>query len=195
MAFTEFINKLFIGYEKDIYAVLLYTLGVVIYAIVIWNFYTNLSKRDLIKFNLHNFDFETTGKKFFDLISYFIKYLIITPILSFFWFLVILFFLFVLAKSQTVYNILIIGITLITATRISAYYNEKLSEELAKIIPLTLLALFVVDPTIFSIDLVISRFNELPKFFPLILRFFIIIALLEFVLRIFYELKELITGD
>jgi|SRR3989344_539508 len=192
---VSMIDKFFLGYERDIYAVLIYTVGIVIYSIIVWNFYINLSKRDLIKFDLYKFDIDSPVKKVFDIFSYFLKYLIITPLLSSFWFIVMLFFLFILSKSQSIYSILIISITLIGATRISSYYNEKLSEDLAKAIPFTLLALFVIDPAIFSINIVLARFNEIQNFLPLILRFLVLIVLLEFILRMFHEIKELIRGD
>jgi len=195
MAFTDFIDTFFLGFENDISKMMIYTLGIVVYSIVFWKFYTNLSRRDLIKFDLLKFDFDTPGRKFFDLIEYFLKYLIISPLLIFIWFLVILVFLFILSKSQSVYNILIIGITLIGATRISAYINEKMAEELAKLVPIALLAIFVVDPGIFSFDIVLNKFVELNSYFSLVLRFLVIIVLLEFVLRMFYEIKELISGD
>ena len=192
---VSMIDKFFLGYERDIYAVLIYTVGIVIYSIIVWNFYINLSKRDLIKFDLYKFDIDSPVKKVFDIFSYFLKYLIITPLLSSFWFIVMLFFLFILSKSQSIYSILIISITLIGATRISSYYNEKLSEDLAKVIPFTMLALFVIDPAIFSINIVLARFNEIQNFLPLILRFLVLIVLLEFILRMFHEIKELIRGD
>ena len=195
MAFTDIIDKFFIGYESDVYNVLLYTLGAIIYAIIIWKFYTNLSKRDLIKFNLYEFDFSSAGGKFFHLISYFIKYLILTPILTCIWFLMLLLVLFLLAKSQTVYNLLLTSFTLIGAVRAASYYNERLSEDLAKVVPFTLLAIFVIDPAIFTFDVITNRINELPNFLPLILRFLVVVVVLEFILRFLYEIKELVTGD
>ena len=195
MTFADFINTFFLGFENDISRMMLYTLGIVIYAIVFWKFYTNLSKRDLMKFNLLKFDFDTPGKKFLDLIEYFLKYLIISPLLIFIWLLIIIIFLLILAKSQSMYNILIIGITLIGATRITSYINEKLAEELAKLIPIALLAIFVAEPGVFSFDIILNKFVELNTYLPLVLRFLVIIVLLEFVLRMFYEIKELITGD
>jgi len=195
MSLNSFLDTIFIGYEKDIYAVLVYTIGIVIYSIFVWKFYAHLSRRDIIKFDLYKFDGDSPLKKLSDLISYFLKYLIMTPFVSAVWFIFMLFFLFILSKSQSVYEILIIGITLIGAIRISSYYNEELSKEIARVVPLTLLALFVIDPKIFSMSDVINRFNELPTFIPLIFRFLILFAVLEFVLRLFYEFKELITGD
>ena len=195
MSLSSFLDTIFIGYEKDVYAVLVYTVGIVLYSIFVWKFYIHLSRRDIIKFDLYRFDVGSPFKKLSDLISYLLKYIIITPFVSSIWFIFMLFFLFILSKSQSVYEILIIGITLIGATRISSYYNEDLSKEVAKVVPLTLLALFLIDPKIFSINDVVTRFSELPTFIPLILRFLILFAVLEFVLRLFYEFKELIRGD
>ena len=195
MAFLDFIDTLFLGYESDISKMMIYVLGMVIYSIVFWKFYTNLSKRDLMKFDLIEFDFDSPGGKFLDLVSYFFKYIIISPLLIFIWFLVILVFLSILAKSQSMYDILIIGITLIGATRITAYINEKLAEEVAKVVPIALLAIFVASPNVFSFDLVLNRFSEITTYTGLLLRFLIVIVLLEFILRVVYEIKELIVGE
>jgi nitrate reductase assembly molybdenum cofactor insertion protein NarJ len=40
-----------------------------------------------------------------------------------------------------------------------------------------------------------NRINELPNFLPLILRFLVVVVVLEFILRFLYEIKELVTGD
>lgn len=189
----DLVNKLFIGYEKDLYAVLLYTVAMVVYAVIIWHFYRNLATRDLIWLNIYKVKKEKSTKKIVHVISYFIEYILLSPLLIFFWFIIITLFLFFLAKSQELYNILIIAITLIATTRISAYYNEDLSKDLAKMIPFTLLGIFILDPRFFSIDLVLQRFVELPGFFDLILRFLIVIVLLEFILRILYEIKQFLS--
>jgi len=195
MGIQDYIISFFSGYEKDTYSLLIYIVSIIIYSFIVWNFYINLSKRDLIKFNLYKFDVDPAFKKFFDMISYLIKYIIVTPFLSAIWFIIMLTLLIFMAKSQEIYSLSIIVVTLIAATRATAYYDEGLAMELAKIIPFTLLTFFIIDPKIFNISVVLERFNEIPELIPLLLRFLAIVLLLEIVLRFLFEIKELFFGE
>ena len=112
------------------------------------------------------------------------KYIVIFPIFSFLWFGLLSLFLFFLAKSQSVETILLISMTIVSAVRATAYYDENLSKDLAKMIPFTMLGVFVVEPTGFSLAVVWERLVSIPTFVDLIGRYLLFVVLLEFVLRI-----------
>jgi len=158
---------------------LVYTVLIFVYAVFVWSFYKSVSKRDL--FHLEIKDYRHRWQK---RIMYIVKYLVFFPILTFLWFTAMSFILFFLSKSYNTETILIISMAMIAATRITAYYNRELSEEIAKILPLAILAIFIVDPTFFSLGLTIQRFEEYLTLAPLLLNYLIFIISLEFVLRV-----------
>ena len=101
--------------------------------------------------------------KFFAFIFYVLEYLIILPILSLFWFAILAMFLLVISKAESVLTILTISASLVAAVRISSYINQDLSNDLSKMLPLALLAFFIVEPTFFSFELLVQRFQTIPS--------------------------------
>jgi len=174
---TTFFTTIIGGYEQNFITLATYTVGMVVYAIVIWHFYRHLAKKEIFKRKRDG------GKG-----GYILKYLILFPLVSFIWFLIFSIFLFFLAKNISVENVLLVSITLISAVRVAAYYSEDLSKDLAKMIPFALLAIFIVDPSYFSTELVLQRINTFPTLFPLVLRYLLFTFVLEIVLRTIYNL-------
>src|SRR3989338_731122 len=151
---TQFIRSLD---SYDIVASLLvYTIIIFVYSVFVWSFYKTVSKRDLFKLEIR--DHRSVWQK---RALYVLKYLVFFPIFTFLWFAVMSAILLFLSKSYTTQNILVISMAMIAATRITAYYKRDLSEDIAKILPLGVLAIFIVDPSYFSLSLTISRFLEL----------------------------------
>ena len=73
---------------------------------------------------------------------------------------------------------------LIVAIRISAYYSEDLSKDVAKLLPFVLLGIFLVDPTYFNFEDVTNNINSLPGYVNQIIIYIIMIILVEWILRI-----------
>jgi TRAP-type mannitol/chloroaromatic compound transport system permease small subunit len=77
-------------------------------------------------------------------------------------------------------NILILTASLVASVRITAYVSEKLSQELAKMLPFTLIAMILIGDRLFSIQGLASRILEIPTLFsdlPYYLLFIIIVEL------------------
>jgi len=159
-----------------------------IYSILIWHFYRSVSKRDIFSIDPKKFKYEGAFGKFFDVILYLFKYTLIYPLLTFVFFFGYAVLLIFLSKSLDVNSILLTSISLISAIRVAAYYNEDLSKDLAKLFPFVMLAIFLLDPSFFSIEQIIQKIFELPNFFILGLRFILFVILLEWFLRIFYSI-------
>lgn len=168
------LSPIYAGYEGQLITLATYTIGMVVYAIVIWHFYRHLAKREI-------FSKKGTG-------GYVVKYMILFPLVSFIWFVILSLFLFFLAKNISVENVLLISITIVSAVRAAAYYNEDLSKDLAKMIPFALLGIFIVDPTYFSMELVLERIATLPTMFSLVLRYLLFAYVLEIILRLLHGL-------
>ena len=154
-----------LSFSGFIVPLLFYSLLLAIYAAFLWHFYKSVSKRDLFTF----------------------------PAMTFFWFFGLSAILFLLSKSQTTTDILTISMALVAAARITAYYKEGVAEEIAKILPLGVLAIFVVDPTYFSIDLTLRHFYGLPALAPLLINYLFFAVILELILRILFMIKVAIV--
>lgn len=172
----------------------LFTFGLFFYAVFVWYFYKTLSKRDLFKIDLEKYNLphvkhKTLGKVG-SVITYILKYGLIFPVFIFVWFLVLSIFLLILTEEVAVNHILLLSIVVVSTVRIASYFKEDLSNDLAKLIPLALLAISLTDPNFFLIETTIARFSEIPLLWSEILQFLIFSILLEWVLRILYLIKR-----
>jgi len=176
----------------------IFTIGLFIYAVFVWHFYRTLSKRDLFKIDLEKYNLphvkhKTLGKVG-SVIAYILKYGFIFPIYIFIWFLILSLFLLVLTEEATINNILLISVVVVSATRVTSYYKEDLSSDLAKLIPFALLAVSLIDPNFFSVETTIARLSEIPNLWAQILQFLIFSIVLEWILRILYLIKRNLSG-
>lgn len=158
---------------------------VVIYAIFIWKFYQSISTKNLLELNLNQYNKlkHPLFAKILAVIFYVIEYIIIFPILIFIWFSIFTLFLIVLTENLEIGALLLISATVIAAIRLTSYYKKKLSEDLAKLIPFTLLAISLVNPGFFSIERIFNQFRELSLIFNEILIYLVFIIILEVILR------------
>ena len=184
MAFYDFFiaSKDFILDEQ--YLNLLYSTIVLFAAsgLAWYIYYKQLARRDL--FDIPELDLNAKYTNVFNRIVYFLKYLFIFPMYSFIWFLIFSFLLFVLSKSRPIEDILFLGIMLVTATRIGAYVSEKLAEDMAKLLPLTLIAIFLMDPKAVTLQTVTSSFSIILNQFPRVAKYLLFIIVVEWLLRI-----------
>jgi len=170
---------------------LILVLMIVIYSIFVWKFYKFISKKNPLGLNLNQYN--KLQNSFFSRLThgalYFVEYILILPFLIFIIFSVFTFFLIILAQSQDTAQILIISAAIITAIRIVAYYKEDLSQEIAKMLPFTLLAITVLNPNNFSdtqyIERILGHISNISVFFSQILTYLMFIVLIEAVLRFF----------
>ncbi len=130
-----------------------YVIGIALYAVFIFNFYRFVSARDMFAFDVYRYDGSRYRffRSFFHVIGYVLKYLIVFPLFAFFWFAVLTIMLSFLSEGREVSEVLLISLATVSAIRFSAYYNEDLSRDLAKILPFALLALFLIDASFFDI--------------------------------------------
>lgn len=157
-----------------------------LYSIFTYKFYIYLSKKDLIELNLTRLNRIEHAflKRFFAIILYFIEYIIVLPFLIFFWFAVLALLILLISENQGINHVIVISASMVAAIRILAYYSEDLSRELAKIFPLTVLTIFILNPTFFSLERVATNLSQVPQFLTSILFFFILIIVLELILRL-----------
>jgi hypothetical protein len=166
---------------------------VTLYALFVWKFYRFLGKRDLLELNLSKYN--TTANKFFAVLLFILEYIVILPIVVFFWFFVVALILLVLAKEHTINSILLISAVIVGAVRITSYYKEDLSRDLAKMFPFTILAVAILTPGFLDLQDTISKISAVPNLLSNILIYLVIIMVLEFILRIVFLIMPPIDDE
>ncbi len=171
----------------------LYSAGIILYSIFVYNFYRSLSRKDIFSINLHQYNTAThpVFKKAIKLTLYFLEYIILFPLFTFLWFAFLAIFILVLSQEQNVSNVLLLTMAIIISTRVTAYYKEDLSKDLAKILPFALLGVFIINPNFFSISELILRIKEIPLLTRNILSYALFTIVLEFVIRVPYTAYNL----
>ena len=165
----------------------LIVLIILVYSVFVWKFYLPISRKDILKLNLGKYSKSEHPllAKLFAAMFYLIEYILILPFLIFFWFIVFTLFLIFITEDIALNSILIISSTIIAAIRMIAYYKEELSKDIAKILPMTLLAIAITKPGFFDMQRIIGSFKEIPGFLESISVYLLFIIILESVLRTF----------
>jgi hypothetical protein len=160
-------------------------IGITLYAVFVFKFYRFLAKKDIFELNLYKYNQASHPiiEKFFAVILYFIEYIIIFPLFIVFWFLMLTGFLSLLTKVSLA-NTVMLSMALVAAIRITAFYNEDLSKDLAKMIPFALLGVFLID---FKYMNMIDLKNFIPNLILMwktIFYYLLLAMILETILRV-----------
>lgn len=163
-----------------------FVIGMVIYSIFVFKFYRFLARKDIFKLNLAQYNTTSFGflRKIFSILFYVIEYILLFPVFVFFWFGIISLLFAFLMKEPIIQNILLVSMALVAAVRVTAYYTEELSKDLAKMMPFALLGIFLVDAAYFSYSESLVIVKQIPSTWNILLYYLIFIILLEFILRI-----------
>ena len=163
-----------------------YILLMAAYALFVFKFYRFVAARDMFVVDLSKYEESSLRwlRSSFHIVLYVLKYLVLFPIFAFFWFSVLTLILALLSKGQAFSDSLLIAIGTVGAIRATAYYNESLSRDLAKILPFTVLAIFLVDTSYFSVNDSIESLKEARDYTEEMLYYLLLLVVLEFVLRL-----------
>lgn len=199
MVFLDIVKEVFGNLLSfgDISLIIFYVLGIVFYAMITFNFYRFLGARDLFKLDLGQYsDFETTStRNFFKVIFYVLEFVFILPIIVFFWFFIVSVILLLLSETKDVSSILVASMALVASIRITSYYNEDLSKDLAKLMPLVLLGVFLPDVSSFSISSSFSFLVDFKIFWSQIVSYLGLVIIIEVGLRIIYGITRLFSTN
>ncbi|MBT4165873.1 hypothetical protein HOE04_02435 [archaeon] len=196
---SNYIQSIFDSVPEDykvLISLLLYTIFIALYAIFIWKFYKFLASKEIIQLNLKQYNYSNHPglEKFFAIGLYTVEYLVILPFLVLFWFAILSLFLLLLSE-QGAEQVLLVSAAIIASTRITAYVSEDLSKDLAKILPFTVLATFILGENFFDVSNLIAKIVEIPALFNNILMFIVFIFIVEFVLRGFYSIGQFFNSE
>jgi len=171
---------------SSLLAILSTALLISIYAIILWKFHKFITKKNILSLNLSKYNYSNHPilSKIFALVLFVLEYIIILPFIIFVWFAAFGTVILLLSGNRSLDSILILAAATISAIRILAYYKEELSQDVAKLMPLTLLVIFISNPDFSSLSHIAENIIQLPKFFVQITYYFILIASLELILRL-----------
>jgi hypothetical protein len=185
---TDISSELSIAEAKAMtWPLLLIIAGVAAYCIFIFKFYRFLGSKDIFKLNLRQYKgFLGFLEDIVEVLLYICEYLIILPLFIFFWFIVIALMITALSKIGNAQSILLLAMGIVGATRVAAFYNEELSMDMAKLLPLVLLSVFIFDIGSISYEFFVSTVKQFPSLWETALYYLVFIFLLEVLLRIAY---------
>lgn len=166
-------------------------LGIFIAGYLTWLMYIKLSKKDLFKFKMFEGHFASFGSA----VGYFLQYGLLFPIYSFIWFIAFVVCIYYMSANYPLSVIMFIGVILVGVVRVFAYVSERCAEDFAKLIPLTFLAMILINPSF--VTAAVSSWQPLVAGIISVeaLRYLIFIVGLEFILRSGYLIKLKLSGE
>ena len=174
----------------------LYLLGMVAYAMFIFKFYRFVAARDMFALDLSKYE-ESRFKwvrGLLHLVMYVAKYIIVFPLFAIFWFAVLTLVLAFLAKEQAFPQVILIALATVSAIRVTAYYREELSRDLAKILPFAVLGIFLVDASFFEVSSSLNILAQAEDHREKILYYLGFLIGLEFALRLLMGIMAFFIG-
>jgi hypothetical protein len=168
-----------------------YMLGVVLYALFVFRFYKWLARKDVLGLHLHKRHAgEGIISRILKIMMYTLENLILIPIFILIWSAVLAAFIIVLSKGLTTQQILLSSVALVACVRVAAYYSRNLAEDLGKMIPFTLLALFIFDTRSLAFGQSLEMLDELTGMWLIGLYYLLFVVILEFTMRIIHSLAN-----
>ena len=176
--------------------VVVYILGMTVYAVFVFNFYRFVATRDMFQIDLSKYEESRFRwiRAFLQIVMYVVKYLIVFPVFAFFWFAILTLILTFLSKEQSFTEILLMALATVSAIRVASYYNEALSMDLAKILPFAVLGIFVVDTSFFTVSGSLDTLLEAESYMENILYYLAFLIALEFALRLIFGAAKMIRA-
>jgi len=173
------IEKIIGGDLSGLASVFYLAIAIAIYAVIIYKFYRYIATRDC---------FKPSERKHTKTIG-FVKYFFLFPFVAVIYFMGFSLMLLFLSKDISVGVVLSTSFAVILAIRITAYYTEDLSKDLAKMLPFALLGIFLVSPSFFEYQDVIDKVNSFPDFVNTAVQFIIFLIIVEWILRILLSIR------
>ena len=177
--------------------VAIYVIGMAVYAVFIFKFYRFLASRDMFDLDFSKYE-ESRFKLvrgFLHLVSYGAKYIILFPAFAFFWFAVLTLILVFLSQDRAFSEVLLIALATVSAIRLTAYYDEDLSRDLAKILPFAVLAIFLIDGSFFEVDESLQVLKEVNNHRERIFYYLVFLIALEFALRLILSIAAFLISE
>lgn len=183
------------GFETQLVNLVQFAVGIALYGLFIYFFYEYFSRRNLLGHHLLK-----PGRGILAKLVGAVQYVLLFPVISFAFFIVLSFSFFFLATQpgdmttgSFIRQIMFLAMAVVTSVRITAYISESTSHDIAKLLPLGLLGVFLV-----RIDLGVDRLEQALLGFEsfltfevltgIVLRYFLFLLVLEVGLRVVFSI-------
>ena len=163
----------------------LFAVSVAFFGFVIFNLHRSMSVRNALGIDLSGL--RRSGRPLFILlycVAYVAMYGLVFPFLAYVWFWVLVAMLTFLYNTKEPQELLLIGMAVLTAVRVTAYYNEDLSRDISKILPYGLLGIFLVNLGRFDLWASLSLLERVGAEEDIAFYYWVYISGQELVLRI-----------
>ena len=177
--------------------VALYIAGMGLFAMFVHKFCDFISARDMFELDLSRYEESPYRwvRRILHVIMYAAKYLIVFPAFAFFWFAVLTLLLSFLSDERPFADILLISLATVGAIRVTAYYSEDLSRDVAKILPFAVLSLFLLDASFLNVDDSMGILEETNVQRMSIVYYMLFLVSLEFVMQLGLGTFALLRGE
>jgi len=145
----DLIESTFLSEDGKIFPFLLFVIGIAIYSLFVWYFYRFISKRDFLPKSFYPVSVGDMVKPK-SLVLYGAAYIVIFPAITFTWFIVLAFFVFLISKDMPFEIALFVSMSIIAVVRILSYYREVAASEIAKMIPYAILSLLLTSAAVYA---------------------------------------------
>lgn len=169
---------------------IVFVIGVAIYSLFVFKFYRFISRRKIMKLRLKEYDMHAGLKR----LLHGLEVIFLFPFIVFFWFFVMAMLITLISFGQSIESIVYISVAYVSAVRITAYYNDELSKDLAKLIPFALLALFLIDASSMTLFNPFDLIGQLFGMGKTLAYYLVFVILLELALRILAAIVGRIRG-
>jgi hypothetical protein len=172
-------------FDGQFLALLIATVVLFIILFISWWTYRTLSTRNL--FHIYGSNPKSPILTWKDKTKYVLKYFFVFPVYTFLGFLIFAFSLFIMSKPGLVdlhAKILFVAIVMVSTIRVCAYVHETMAEDFAKLIPLTMLSLLLMHPSIESFGITTAQIVTFVELIPGFMKYLVFTILLEGALRI-----------
>lgn len=178
MGLFEWIDRFAVweGFHPDLQTLLMYGGGIAAYTALVFAFYHNIARRD----PLHS----ASRAGWWGKTVHAAETAFTFPVLSFGYFALLSLSLFILSKPITeTAQILLLSMAAVLGVRVTAHLSESMSEDIAKLLPLSLLAVVLVDPGYLTFSTTFTRIGEAAMMAPVLAQYFVLFIIVEAALR------------
>ncbi len=172
---------------------LFFIVGIYIFVHIYDIFFNRLSKKEIFHMELKSI---SVNQKYSDasigrIIRFLIKNIFFFPVLALMITVFTTVILIVMSEGQSVSNMASISVAIVIVVRILAYTNERLANEVVKLIPFALLIAIITSPSSFAQEELIIRGNELVASANSLIPMFFTFIAFEIVLQPIMQLRAL----
>ena len=168
-----------------------YVLGIVVYLVFIFEFYRFVARRDVFELRLRRYARGRLGRGItavenaLRVVLYLLEHVVVYPILITAWYLVFVVLLAFLARRLGIETLLLVAMAVVAAVRVTAYYSEDLSRDLAKMLPLALLGVVILEgASSVVVDESLGLVASIGVHWRQVLAYVLLLVPLELVLRV-----------